>query len=61
MKKELEFDVKRMLSLVESKSGNIKPILSEETQSELKEASSLDELPDRLQQFVNVEADDTPP
>ena len=55
MKKELEFDVKRMLSLVESKSGNIKPILSEEVQSELKEASSLDELPDRLQQFAKVE------
>ena len=55
MKKKLEFDVKRMLSLVESKSGNIKPILSEEAQSELKEASSLDELPDRLQQFAKVE------
>ena len=49
MKKELEFDVKRMLNLFESKLGNVKTIIAESSHEEIKEDDSV--IIERLQKL----------
>ena len=55
MKKELEFDVKRMLNLFESKLGNVKTIIAESSHEEIKEDDGLDAMTKLTRVELNFE------
>lgn len=55
MKKEIEFDVKKMLTLFESKSGHIKPIITEGEEPEIKEYEINEVISDDLTKLTRVE------
>ena len=57
MKKEIEFDVKKMLTLFESKSGHIKPIITEGEEPEIKEYEINEVTGDDLTKLTRVELD----